>query len=219
MAEVRNQNNPQQQNQNQKTNDNGTGRAIEPSKKGEMQRQTSSGQGQMGQTGQWGGSPFSFMRRFMSDMDRLFGDFGFGSLGSSLGSSLGQSPRIGESWSTGMWAPQIDVFERDNQLIVHADLPGLKQEDVHVSVSDDVLTISGERSSSFEQNKGGYYQNERSFGTFQRCLTLPEGVNAEQINASFDNGVLEVSMPMPKQQQQKGRTIPIGTKGGQNVKH
>jgi HSP20 family protein len=150
-------------------------------------------------------SPFSLMQRFMNDMDRWFGDFGTSSnLPSFIPSGVAQN----------LWAPQIDVFERDQELIVHADLPGLRQEDVKVNVDQGLLTISGQR--SFEQenerDKGNVYHRERSFGAFQRSIALPDGVGTAQIRASFDNGVLEVRVPIPDQPQQTGREIPIGPK-------
>jgi HSP20 family protein len=155
------------------------------------------------------GSPFSFIRRFMNDMDRLFGDFGFGPSFSPLTSSW-----QGES----TWEPRVDIFERDGQLVVHADLPGLREQDVHIQVESDVLTISGERRHEHEHKKGGVYRCERSYGAFQRSIALPEGVNADAIQASFENGLLEVTMPMPKQAQSRGRQIPIRSKPG-TIKH
>jgi len=143
------------------------------------------------------------MRRFMSDLDSLFGDFGFG------------TPLTRDFYSTGdsaLWSPQIDVSSRDGQLLVHADLPGLKQDDVKVTVQDGVLTLSGERNDTHEENRDGVYRRERSYGSFRRQIALPEGVDPESIQASFDNGVLEVTMPLPKEAKPQGRSIPIGPK-------
>jgi HSP20 family protein len=148
-------------------------------------------------------SPFAFMQRFMSDMDSLFGDFGFGRSGlSSRGSTGGAN----------LWLPQIDVTTRDGQLLVHADLPGLKQEDVKVSVHDGLLSIAGERTDKHEDNREGVYRRERSYGSFSRQIALPEGVDPESIKASFENGVLEVTMPMPKEKAPQGRSIPVQAK-------
>ena len=149
-------------------------------------------------------SPFSLMQRFMNDMDRWFGDFGSSSILPSFDGGLGRQ----------LWAPQIDVFERDQQLIVHADLPGLRQEDVKVNVDQGLLTISGQRTfeQSSEGDKSNVYHRERSFGSFQRSIALPEGTDTAQIRASFENGVLEVRVPVPEQSRQKGRDIPIGPK-------
>lgn len=148
-------------------------------------------------------SPFSLMQRFMNDMDRWFGDFGTSSI----------LPRFDESWGKQLWAPQIDVFERDKQLIVHADLPGLREQDVRVNVDEGVLTISGQRTSDERtQGQDNVYHRERSFGSFQRSIALPNGTDSSQIRASFENGVLEVSVPLPDQARPKGRDIPIGPK-------
>jgi HSP20 family molecular chaperone IbpA len=115
-----------------------------------------------------------------------------------------------------LWSPPIDVSTRDGQLQVHADLPGMRQEDVHVSIHDGVLSISGERANQHEQNRGGVYRRERSYGSFRRDIPLPEAVDAESIKASFENGVLEVTMPMPLPMEAKpaGRRIPISPKQG-----
>ena len=168
---------------------------------------------QMGPGGHRGAelaSPFAFMQRLMSDMDSLFGDFGF--RGSGLSSREGTG-------GANMWMPQIDVTTRDGQLQVHADLPGLKQEDVKVTVHDGVLRIAGERSDKHEEERGGVFRRERSYGSFSRQIALPEGVDPEQIKASFENGVLEVTMPLPKETAPQGRSIPITAKasGGPDV--
>jgi HSP20 family protein len=139
-------------------------------------------------------SPFSFMRRFSEEMDRLFDDFGFG--GNLLGPVLGRElTRFGEM---GQWSPQVEVFERGGQLVVRADLPGMTKDDVNVEVADDALVIRGERRSEREENEEGYYRSERSYGSFYRQIPLPEGVNAENANATFRNGMLEITMPAPQ---------------------
>ena len=158
-------------------------------------------------------SAFSLMRRLVSEMDKLFEEFG-------VGTPFGFSDSPGRTQSTGsepnMWSPQIDVSTRDGQLQVHADLPGVRQEDVRVSVHDRVLSISGERANQHEQNRGGVQRRERSYGSFRRDIPLPEAVDAESIKASFENGVLEVTMPLPTPLEAKpaGRTIPIAPKQG-----
>ena len=144
-------------------------------------------------------SPFSMMRRFTEEMDRLFDDFGFG----GPGRSLAATPDLGR----GAWAPQIEMFEREGKLVVQADLPGMKREDLTVDIDDDGITIQGERRQEHEENREGYYHSERSYGGFHRRIPLPEGVNAEAAKASFRNGVLEIEMDAPKTR--RGRRIEI----------
>lgn len=155
-------------------------------------------------------SPFSFMRRFSEDMDRLFGDFGFG--GGFLAPSFGSD--FDQMTSASLWSPQMEVFEREGQLVVHADLPGMTKDDLHVDLEDNQLIIHGERRNEREQNQEGVYHTERSYGSFYRSIPLPEGVDAEQANASFQNGVLEITVPLP-QQKSRGRRLEI-SEGGQS---
>jgi HSP20 family protein len=96
------------------------------------------------------------------------------------------------------WVPAMDVAETEDAFVLRADLPGLDASDVEIEVRDRVLTISGERNAEHEDKREGYYRVERSFGRFQRSLTLPEGVEAEQVAATFDKGVLEVRVPKPE---------------------
>ncbi|HEX8501297.1 MAG TPA: Hsp20/alpha crystallin family protein [Pyrinomonadaceae bacterium] len=100
---------------------------------------------------------------------------------------------------------QVEVFEREGQLVVRADLPGLKKEDVKVEVSNDTLTISGERKSEHEEKREGFYRSERSYGSFQRQIPLPEGVNADDARATFNNGVLEISIQAPQRESRSRR--------------
>ena len=162
----------------------------------------------------WAGSPFAFVRRFSEEMDRLFEDFGFGR-------SL-QAPTFGRGLSRfgeverSMWSPQVEVFERGGQLVVRADLPGLTKDDINIDITDDTLTIRGERREEREEDEEGYYRTERSYGSFYRSIPLPEGVNAENANATFRNGVLEVTMEAP-QRESRSRRLEIreGTETGE----
>ena len=106
------------------------------------------------------------------------------------------------------WLPATDVVERDDAYVLRTDLPGLAQEDVKIEVEDNVLTISGERKAESDTTDGSYRRVERAFGTFSRRLQLPEGVDADAIAASFDKGVLEISIPKPELR--KPRQIVIG---------
>ena len=155
------------------------------------------------------------MRRFSEEMDRLFDDFGFGgsmlSPRSGLGSSL-ISPGWGSDIERSMWSPQIDVSQRGNDLVIHADLPGLTKDDINVDIEDDQIILRGERRDEREQNEQGIYHSERSYGSFYRAIPLPRGVDAEQANATFQNGVLEITVPLPTQQS-RGRKLEINEGG------
>jgi HSP20 family protein len=101
--------------------------------------------------------------------------------------------------STRRWAPAMDLIDKKDHLVLRADLPGLSEDDVRIEVQDRVLTISGERKSENEQERDGYYRMERAYGSFSRSVTLPDGVDADRIDASFDKGVLEVRIPKPEE--------------------
>jgi HSP20 family protein len=154
-----------------------------------------------------GEGPFTMMRRFSEEMDRfmerMFGDFGFGR--GWMESPFSRGQELGQ----GMWSPQIEVCEHDNQLIVCADLPGLKKEDLKIECTDDALIIQGERRHEHEDTQQGVHRSERSYGGFYRAIPLPEGVSAENAQATFQDGVLRITMPLPQQAQSRGRRIEI----------
>ena len=110
------------------------------------------------------------------------------------------------------WVPSMDLVEADDHFVLKADLPGLSEEDVSIEVRDNALTISGERKAEHESRERGWYRVERSFGRFSRSLSLPEGINPDAITASFDRGVLSVTIPKPEQR--KPRRIQIGGAAG-----
>jgi HSP20 family protein len=155
-------------------------------------------------------SPFALMRRFMEDIEQQWGQSGMGRGGQGMAATGSE-----------FFAPPIEVLERDGHLMVRAELPGLTKDDVHVEVTDEALTIEGERRAEHEERQGGFFRSERRYGTFRRHIPLPEGVNAEQVTATFKDGILEIAMPAP-QQQARGRRIeiqgeaasPSGTPGG-----
>ncbi|HEX3157444.1 MAG TPA: Hsp20/alpha crystallin family protein [Gemmatimonadaceae bacterium] len=157
-------------------------------------------------------NPFEFMRRVTADMDRVFEQAAYGggelttSGGSTTGRSLASSAGMGGMTA---WAPQIETFRRGDEIVVRADLPGVRKEDIQIDVSDDVLTLTGERQEQKEERDEGFFRREQRYGTFYRAIPLPEGVDEEQIEARYDNGVLEVKVPMPKQREQRGRRVQI----------
>lgn len=109
-----------------------------------------------------------------------------------------------------MWSPSVDVYEKDSNLIVKAELPGLKKNDIDVSLDQGDLLIRGERKTESEVKEESYYRVERSFGSFYRRIPLPFEANADQITANYNDGVLEVRIPKPVQEQQpQPRQIPL----------
>ncbi len=155
------------------------------------------------------GNPFRMLDRFAEEMDRLFDDFGFGrALGPRFGSRFFQWPWEGSS-GLQTWSPDIEVFHRDNELVVRADLPGLSKDDVKVDVTEDRITIQGERKREHEEKGEGFYRSERSYGSFSRVIPLPEGTITDQAKATFKNGVLEITMPAPPEQVRRGRRLEI----------
>jgi HSP20 family protein len=145
--------------------------------------------------------PFALMRQMTSEFDRWFGEparpfFRWPSLRRRAISEVG-------------WYPEIDVFERDNRLVTKIDLPGMKKEDVKVEVTDGQLAISGERKSEAEEKGEEFYRCEREYGSFYRSVPLPEGAKLEDVKATFADGVLEVSVPLPSRPEAKMRKVEI----------
>ena len=152
-------------------------------------------------------SPFSFMRRFTEDMDRLFEDFG------------GRHEWLTwpREWGEGRWRPNIEMFEKDGQLVLRADLPGLTKNDVKVDITEDALTIQGERKKEHEEKGETFYRSERSYGGFYRLVPLPEGVSPESVNATFHDGVLEVTMKAPARPNVAPRHVEVKDAGEAKV--
>lgn len=142
--------------------------------------------------------PLGFIRRMQEDMDRLFGGFG---------TSIGW-PSMGGQEATD-WAPAIEAFQRGNEFIVRADVPGLSREDLTVEVGEDALTIRGERKYDHEEEREGVFRSERAYGSFCRVVPLPEGAVADSAKANFKDGVLEVRLQSPSQEVRRGRRIEI----------
>ena len=154
-------------------------------------------------------SPFHLMRRMTEEMDRaferFFDDFGFG----------GAAGRKGLSSSRAMaWTPRIEAFQNEDQFIVRAELPGLKKEDIEVNVTEDSVTIQGERRQEEERKEEGFFHSERSYGSFYRTIPLPDGVISDSAKASFRDGVLEVRLQAPPNEVSRGRRVEIQEEQG-----
>jgi HSP20 family protein len=146
--------------------------------------------------------PFAVLRQMTSELDRVFE----APFGSALRWPWFRGAALPEAAN---WAPEIDVFERDNRLVTRVDLPGLKKDDIKVEVTDGYLTISGERRAETEEKKDNVYRRERSYGSFYRTVPLPEGAKLEDVKAAFADGVLEVSVPLPAKVEAKPRAVKI----------
>jgi HSP20 family protein len=153
-------------------------------------------------------NPFALMRQLADEMDRVFESFGFGRSRFGFPSLLEEFPSDALS-QTAAWAPQVEVFEKDGRLIVRAEVPGLKKEDVKVEVTDEALIIQGERKREHEDKGEGLYRSERSYGRFYRVIPLPEGTSAEGARATFKDGVLEVSLPAPRREEKRAKQIQV----------
>jgi HSP20 family protein len=146
-----------------------------------------------------GGGPFSLMRRMQEDMDRLFGDV-WGRRG---------WPTLFTDERRAEFAPAIEAFQRGNEFVVRADVPGLSREDLTVEIGDDQLILQGERKYDHQEERNGVFRSERRYGTFYRLVPLPEGTMSESAKASFKDGVLEVVVQAPPREVTRGRRIEI----------
>ena len=143
--------------------------------------------------------PLRDLASIQNEMNRLFGTV-FDAPSPSNGNALRR------------WMPAMDLVETEDHFVLRADLPGLTEGDVNIEVQDGTLTISGEREAEHAEREKGWYRIERSFGSFNRSLTLPDGVDPDRIEASFANGVLEVRIPKPEER--KPRRISISGGNG-----
>jgi HSP20 family protein len=108
------------------------------------------------------------------------------------------------------WIPAMDLVEADDHFVLKADLPGLSEEDISIEIQDATLTLTGERKAEHEEQEKGWHRVERSYGSFSRSLSLPEGVDAEAVTAGFDKGVLSVRIPKPAERKPRRVQIAAG---------
>ena len=132
-------------------------------------------------------TPLRAINEMQREMNQLFSRF------------FGEGEQVGNQWlsPSASYVPQIESSVRDNTLYVKADLPGIDPKDVEVTVEGNQLTLRGERKAEHEGNEGGYVHREVQYGSFVRSFTILEGVKAEDIQAKYHNGVLELSIPLP----------------------
>jgi HSP20 family protein len=148
-------------------------------------------------------SPSGQLASLQSDMARMMNTF------------FGSSPFAGGGNAGSVWLPAVDIAESEDALQVSFDLPGLKEDEIQVELDDNVLTVSGQRERKTEVKQDDYFRYERRFGSFSRSVALPSGVKDDQIEASYENGVLEIRVPKPEQY--KPKRIQVGTGSGRTI--
>jgi HSP20 family protein len=147
--------------------------------------------------------PFPALTQIEQEMERWFEDV-LGRQGRRLG--------LPDWWRRRELVPRqpaVEITEEKEQVTVKAEIPGLKKEEIHVNLSDNLLTISGERKEEQEKKEKGYYYSERSYGSFSRAIQLPAEVKADKVSASFKDGVLEVKLPKTEQAKQREVAIKV----------
>ena len=154
--------------------------------------------------------PFSWVRQMQDQLDRAFSNLWSGG---GMTSSWTPDRVLGPS----DWSPAIDVFQRGNDLVIRADVPGMSKDDISVDVADDQLTIRGERRYDHEEERDGVFRSERSHGSFCRAVPLPQGAIADSAKATFNNGVLEIVVPAPSSDVRLGRRIEIKEEAGKKA--
>jgi len=142
--------------------------------------------------------PFREMESIQNEMNKLF-DF-----------SLSRWPDREFGLLEGAWSPAIDVYDSKDNLLVKADMPGMKKDEIEVSVHDNILIIKGEKKAEKEDKGKDYLKQERFYGSFNRAITLPVGVDSGKITASYKDGVLELSLP--KKEESKPKQIKVDIK-------
>jgi len=140
-------------------------------------------------------NPWNELVSLRERMNRVFDD------------SLFRSDRREDSLAMGTWSPAVDMFEKDDQVVIKAELPGLEKKDISLDLTNGVLTLKGERKHENEVKEENYYRREMSCGKFIRSFSLPGDVDADKIKAEFQNGLLTVEVPKPEEH--KPKQIPV----------
>jgi HSP20 family protein len=138
--------------------------------------------------------PFRDLRTLQEEVNRLFS--------TNLTRTFGD-----EGIGRGAWSPSVDIYENKDQIVLEAELPGMKQEDFDLSIENNVITLRGERSFEKKEDSDNYHRVERSYGSFTRSFTLPQTVSGEGVTAEYSNGVLRVTLP--KREEVKPRKIEV----------
>ena len=150
-----------------------------------------------------GFGPFALIRRMQEDIDRL------------LSTALGQTQRETEAPTTGETMPALETVQRGNEFVIRLDLPGVDADTVDVEISEDAVTVRGERRIEREDERDGVYISEVAYGSFERVIPLPPGAVVENATARLVNGVLEVVVPAPAQEAQRGRRLDVQRSAGE----
>ncbi len=145
--------------------------------------------------------PSDLFRSLSREMDRAFDEFGLTRRWPFFARTVAPEEAL--------WSPAVEINDREGMLTVRADLPGLSKEDIKIDVSDETLTIEGERRQTKEDTGEGYFRTECSYGRFYRSIALPEGANPDTAKATFNNGVLQVTVDVPAHRAPKGRRVAI----------
>jgi HSP20 family protein len=158
----------------------------------------------------WSGG--DLFQSFRNEVDRLFDQFWRGTgFGSPWLRRMFEPEPLWREPAAGFTAPMVDVSEDDKAFHITADLPGTTDKDINVTLSGDMLTITGERREEREQKDRNYHFSERRFGSFRRAFSLPTGVDRDKIEASFKNGVLSVMLPKTPEAVQQQKKIEVKT--------
>ena len=151
--------------------------------------------------------PFDVFLGAQEDLNRLFRRNWMSSAAGEKGLATG-----------GTWAPAVDIYESGDAFTVEAELPGIDPKDIDVSFDDGVLNLRGERKLEKEVKEENYYRVERAYGMFQRAIRLPSDVDAEKVNAAYDNGVLKVTIPKTKPKSPKSIPVTVESKKAEEKK-
>jgi len=166
-----------------------------------VERGRATGVARREQQSPWSGGPFSLLRWLTNDIENVLQDFSV---------RRGLAPGNGRVRSVGGWGPDVDILQRGDELVVRVDLPGVSKDDVRVDVTDEAITIEGERREEREEQRDGVYWTERRCGSFWRTIPLPDGAIADTAKATFRNGILEIVMNAPSREASRGRQLEIG---------
>ena len=146
-------------------------------------------------------APFSILRQGLDEIERSFG-----------AALRGEWDQLGRGWRSrplGDWSPAIETFQRGNEFVIRADVPGMNRQDLNIEIADDQVTIHGERRQDRQEERDGVFFTERSYGSFTRVIPLPSGAITDSAKATFNNGVLEIVMSAPPAESRRGRRLDI----------